>query len=102
MESVESAANLRSQFHEVLRSRRSPIVLTLRALQTLSAEPVVEPLFKGIPVDFEVMRSYPKTRINVEEQLNEENFYLPTEEGEQGCCFCTSIKCKQRAATPFT
>ncbi|XP_023755676.1 uncharacterized protein LOC111904131 [Lactuca sativa] len=84
MESIESAANLRSQFHEVLRSRRSPIVPTLRALQTLSAKPVEEPLYQGIPVDFEVMRSYPKARINVKEQLNEENFYLPTEEGEQG------------------
>ncbi|XP_042753767.1 uncharacterized protein LOC111895328 [Lactuca sativa] len=85
MEPVESAANLRSQFHEVLRSRRSPLVPKLHILQTLPAKPVVEPLFQGIPVDFEVMTHYPKPRIpNFEALLNEENFYLITEGGEQG------------------
>ncbi|CAH1432954.1 unnamed protein product [Lactuca virosa] len=80
MDTVESAAKLRSDFLEVLHSRRSPVVplQRLHALQTLPAKRVVEPLYQGIPIDFEVMKSYP------EALLNEENFYLPTEEGEQG------------------
>ncbi|CAH1432945.1 unnamed protein product [Lactuca virosa] len=83
MEPVESAANLRSQYLEVLRSRRSPPVPLLK----LPAKPVVEPLYQAMPielVDFKAMKSYPKARINVKELLNEENFYLTTEEGEQG------------------
>ncbi|KAI3781547.1 hypothetical protein L2E82_11564 [Cichorium intybus] len=61
MEPGESAAELRSHFMQVLRSRRS-------------AE---------VPV--EVMESCPKADIpNFKEILNEENFYLTTEEGDQG------------------
>ncbi|CAI9262573.1 unnamed protein product [Lactuca saligna] len=77
MDPIESEANLRSQFLEVLRSRRSPVV----PLQTLPAKCVVEPLYQGTPCDYEAMKSVPKAPIH---NFNEENFYLITEEGEQG------------------
>ncbi|CAH1432946.1 unnamed protein product [Lactuca virosa] len=80
MEPVESAANLRSQYLEVLLSRGCrPIPLL-----TLPAKPVEHPLFQTNPtelVDFKAMRSYrkPMSRSTSEELLNEENFYLTTE-----------------------
>ncbi|XP_052622943.1 uncharacterized protein LOC111902733 isoform X2 [Lactuca sativa] len=77
MDPIESEANLRSQFLEVLRSRRSPLV----PLQTLPAKCVVEPLYQGTPCDYEAMKSVPKAPIH---NFKEENFYLITEEGEQG------------------
>ncbi|CAI9262574.1 unnamed protein product [Lactuca saligna] len=77
MDPIESEANLRSQFLEVLRSRRSPVV----PLQTQPAKCVVEPLYQGTPCDYEAMKSVPKAPIH---NFNEENFYLITEEGEQG------------------
>ncbi|KAL7590253.1 hypothetical protein Lser_V15G39463 [Lactuca serriola] len=83
MELEEAAANLRSRFIRVLRSRRSPEV----PLQTLPAKPVVEPLYQGTPPSqpSEAMESCPKAHIhNFKELLNEENLYLTTEEGEQG------------------
>ncbi|KAL7586439.1 hypothetical protein Lser_V15G39478 [Lactuca serriola] len=76
MDPVESAANLRSRFVEVLRSRRSPI-----PLQTLAAKCVEDPLYQGTPCDYKAMKSVPEARTH---NFNEEDFYLLTEEGEQG------------------
>ncbi|KAI3514846.1 hypothetical protein L1887_13592 [Cichorium endivia] len=83
MKPVEAAAELRSHFIQVLRSRRSPEV----PLEVLPAKPVLEPLYKGTPPvkPSEVMEPFPKPDIpNLKELLNEENFYLTTEEGDQG------------------
>ncbi|CAI9262569.1 unnamed protein product [Lactuca saligna] len=77
MDPIESEANLRSQFLEVLCSRRSRVV----PLQTLPAKCVVDPLYQGTPCDYEEMKSVLKAPIH---NFNEENFYLITKEGEQG------------------
>ncbi|CAH1432948.1 unnamed protein product [Lactuca virosa] len=96
MEPVESAANLRSQYCEVLRSRGCRPIPLLK----LPAKPVEDPIFQTMPtklVDFKAMRSYPKARnINVKEQLNEENFYLTTEKSEQGLLPVLILSMKQR------
>ncbi|KAI3514845.1 hypothetical protein L1887_13591 [Cichorium endivia] len=83
MEPVEAAAELRSHFMQVLSSRRSAEV----PLEVLPTKPVLEPLYQGTPPlkPSEVMESCPKADIpNFKEILNEENFYLTTEEGDQG------------------
>ncbi|KAI3781545.1 hypothetical protein L2E82_11562 [Cichorium intybus] len=77
MEPVEAAAELRSHFIRVLRSRRSLEV----PLEVLPAKPVLEPLYQGTTP---AMESVPKVDINFKEILIQENFYLTTEEGDQG------------------
>ncbi|KAI7752715.1 hypothetical protein M8C21_010690 [Ambrosia artemisiifolia] len=83
MDSGDAAAKLRSQFLQLLSTRRSPQV----PLEEKPAKPVKEPLYQGPPPPpfSEAMKSCPKADIpNFEELLNEENLYLTTEEGDQG------------------
>ncbi|GLT25447.1 hypothetical protein SLA2020_005750 [Shorea laevis] len=80
---VVDAEQLRSQFLQVLRSRRSAEV----PLRWEKSEPVVKPLCQEAspPTISEAMESCPKADIeNLKDQLKEENLYLFTEEGEQG------------------
>ncbi|KAK9054903.1 hypothetical protein SSX86_025982 [Deinandra increscens subsp. villosa] len=77
------AVELRSQFFQVLSTRRSAEV----PLEVKPAKPVKEPLYQGTPPTgpSEAMESCPKAVIpNFEQRLIEENFYLTTEKGEQG------------------
>ncbi|XP_028115697.1 uncharacterized protein LOC114313515 isoform X1 [Camellia sinensis] len=82
METID-AAKLRSEFLQVLRSRRSSEV-------TLSVElgkPVADPMYRQTPLPSfsEAMESCPKADIpNLKDLLKEENVYLITEAGEQG------------------
>ncbi|XP_059318342.1 uncharacterized protein LOC132068691 isoform X1 [Lycium ferocissimum] len=77
-EEVIDGAKLRSQFLQVLRTRRPPQV----SLSVIPGKPVNDP---SKPIFSEVMASCPKEDIpNMKELLQEENFYLTTEEGEQG------------------
>uniref|UniRef100_M1BV25 Peptidase S9 prolyl oligopeptidase catalytic domain-containing protein n=1 Tax=Solanum tuberosum TaxID=4113 RepID=M1BV25_SOLTU len=75
--------NLRSQFLHLLRTRRTPQV----PLCVIPGKPVNDPLYQEFPkpIFSEVMASCPKEDIpNMKELLQEQNFYLTTEEGEQG------------------
>ncbi|OMO91023.1 hypothetical protein COLO4_18679 [Corchorus olitorius] len=77
------AENLRSQFLQLLRTRRTAQV----PLTVEPAEPVLNPLYQEVPPPTfsEAMESCPKADIpNLKEVLEEENIYLHTEEGEQG------------------
>ncbi|KAL7164432.1 hypothetical protein ACSBR2_040364 [Camellia fascicularis] len=82
METIDTA-NLRSEFLQVLRSRRSSEV-------TLSVElgkPVADPMYQQTPRPSfsEAMESCPKADIpNLKDLLKEENVYVITEAGEQG------------------
>ncbi|CAA0838524.1 alpha/beta-Hydrolases superfamily protein [Striga hermonthica] len=83
MEYTSDAVKIRSEFLQTLRSRRSAEV----PLSVEYGEPVRGPLYQETPrPNFsEVMDSCPKKEIpNFKELLQEENFYLTTEEGEQG------------------
>lgn len=80
---VHDALKLRSQFIHLLRTRRSPQV----PLTVEPGKPVVEPFYQETPKPLfsEAMESCPKADIlNFKELLKEENFYLTTEQGEQG------------------
>ena len=82
MEAVD-AADLRSQFLQVLRSRRSSDV----PLSVKPAKPVAEPFYQEIPRPSfsKAMESCPRANItNLKDLLHEENLYLTTEAGEQG------------------
>ncbi|POO03952.1 Alpha/beta hydrolase fold [Trema orientale] len=82
-EEAIDAQKLRSQFLEVLRSRRSGEV----PLSVEPAKPVTNPLIQeASPPRFsEAMASCPKENIeNLKDLLQEENLYLITEGGEQG------------------
>ncbi|GAB2275703.1 hypothetical protein Dimus_010457 [Dionaea muscipula] len=82
MEPVDPA-ELRSQFLELLRSRRSPEV----PLNVEPAVPVIHPLYqeKSPPKFSEAIASCPKENIpNLKDLLVEENLYLHTEASEQG------------------
>ncbi|XP_055810734.1 uncharacterized protein LOC129880639 isoform X2 [Solanum dulcamara] len=77
------ADDLRSQFLQLLRTRRTPQV----PLCVIPGKPVNDPLYQEFPKPkfSEVMASCPKEDIpNMKEHLQEQNFYLITEEGEQG------------------
>lgn len=79
-----AAAELRSRFIRLVKTRRSPADVQL---QTQPAKPVKDPLYQGAPPPqhSEAMESCPKLDIpNFKELLEEENFYITTEEGEQG------------------
>ncbi|KAL5558824.1 hypothetical protein UlMin_035035 [Ulmus minor] len=83
MEVVVNAENLRAQFLDVLRSRRSGEVL----LSVETAKSVAEPLIQEAsrPRLSEAMASCPKANVeNLKDLLQEENLYLITETGEQG------------------
>ncbi|XP_048436290.1 putative esterase YitV [Pyrus x bretschneideri] len=77
------AQKLRSEFLQVLRSRRSGEVPML----VEPAKPVANPLFQEAnPASFsEAMNACPKASIpDFKDKLQEENLYLITEAGEQG------------------
>ncbi|KAJ0986051.1 hypothetical protein J5N97_004407 [Dioscorea zingiberensis] len=81
---MEPAAELRSAFIQVLRSRRlnPEVPLTVEL-----GKPVAHPMFQGNTIQgrSEAMESCPKENItDFKEKLIEENLYLITEEGEQG------------------
>ncbi|XP_004501179.1 uncharacterized protein [Cicer arietinum] len=82
-EAVEVHSKFRSEFLQVLRSRRTTQVpLTVEV-----AKPVTNRLHQNSPpsIDEEIMKSCPKANIeNLEDLLEEENLYLTIEEGEQG------------------
>ncbi|KAL3330571.1 hypothetical protein AABB24_034413 [Solanum stoloniferum] len=83
VETDDATAELRSQFLQVLRSRRPSDV----SLSVIPGKPVKDPLFQESPKPTfsEAMASCPKEDIpNFKELLQEENFYLTTEEGGQG------------------
>ncbi|GMP94833.1 hypothetical protein CsSME_00044127 [Camellia sinensis var. sinensis] len=82
METID-AAKLRSEFLQVLRSRRSSEV----TLSVELAKPVADPMYRQTPLPSfsEAMESCPKADIpNLKDLLKEENVYLITEAGEQG------------------
>ncbi|XP_051151246.1 uncharacterized protein LOC127265481 [Andrographis paniculata] len=105
MESSDDVANLRSEFLQVLRSRR--IAQVYRSIEP--AQPVQHPLYQELPKPTfsEAMESCPRKEIpNFKELLQEENFYLTTEEGEQGRLPVLLLKMrassqKRRAAIVF-
>ncbi|TMW93461.1 hypothetical protein EJD97_011628 [Solanum chilense] len=77
------ADKLRSQFLHLLHTRRTPQV----PLCVIPGKPVNDPLYQEFPkpIFSEVMASCPKEDIpNMKELIQEQNFYLTTEEGEQG------------------
>ncbi|XP_058114186.1 uncharacterized protein LOC131257129 [Magnolia sinica] len=75
------ASKLRSDFIQVLRSRRSEEV----PLSVELASPVTDPLYQGGPRSREAMESCLKENVtNFEDVLQEENLYLITEATEQG------------------
>ncbi|KAL1291174.1 hypothetical protein AAHE18_20G182700 [Arachis hypogaea] len=83
-EAMEAQNKLRSEFLQVLRSRRTaPVPLTIEL-----AKPVTDPLDQNSPpseVELEIMASCPKADIaNLQDLLKEENLYLTVEEGDQG------------------
>ncbi|KAJ8432393.1 hypothetical protein Cgig2_009995 [Carnegiea gigantea] len=78
-----AVAQLRAQFIQVLRSRRSPDV----PLRVEPAKPVANPMYQENPPPTfsEAMESCPKADIeNLKDLLVEENLYLHTEASEQG------------------
>ncbi|KAL3650819.1 hypothetical protein CASFOL_007222 [Castilleja foliolosa] len=82
MEYSDESANIRAVFLQVLRSRRTAEVLSVE-----NAQPVRDPLYQETPrpTFSQAMESCPKKEIpNFKELLQEENFYLTTEAGEQG------------------
>ncbi|GMP94839.1 hypothetical protein CsSME_00044127 [Camellia sinensis var. sinensis] len=77
METID-AAKLRSEFLQVLRSRRSSEV----TLSVELAKPVADPMYRQTPLPSfsEAMESCPKADIpNLKDLLKEENVYLITE-----------------------
>ncbi|KAH1253013.1 putative esterase YitV [Glycine max] len=95
-EAVEEAqSKFRSEFLQVLRSRRpAQVPLTVEL-----AKPVANPLHQDSPPSIEgieIMESCPKADIeNLEDLLEEENLYLNTEEGEQGRLPLLVLKLKE-------
>ncbi|XP_042031635.1 putative esterase YitV [Salvia splendens] len=92
--SSSAAAEMRSDFLQLLRSRRTAEV----PLSVESAQPVKDPLFQETPTPTysEAMESCPKKEIpNFKELLQEENFYLTTEAGEQGRLPVLLLKLKE-------
>ncbi|GMI92549.1 hypothetical protein like AT5G25770 [Hibiscus trionum] len=80
---VADAEKLRSQFLQLLRTRRNAQV----PLTVEPANPVLHPLYQEVPPPTfsEAMESCPKADIeNLKELLKEENLYLHTEAGDQG------------------
>lgn len=79
---ADAGAGLRSEFLEVLLSRRRDLQVPLSVEQ---GSPVKDPMYQGPLGSREVMDSCPRKEVeNFKEKLVEENFYLITELGEQG------------------
>ncbi|KAH6783790.1 alpha/beta-Hydrolases superfamily protein [Perilla frutescens var. hirtella] len=92
--SDDAAAEIRSEFLQVLRSRRTAEV----PLSVVPAQPVPDPLFQETPKPTysQAMDSCPKKEIpNFRDLLQEENFYLTTEAGEQGRLPVLLVKLKE-------
>ncbi|KAL2346914.1 hypothetical protein Fmac_000914 [Flemingia macrophylla] len=91
----ESQSELRSEFLQVLRSRRPAQVPPTVEL----AKPVENPLYQSSPPtrkEIEILESAPKADIeNLEELLEEENLYLNIEKGEQGRLPVLILKLKE-------
>uniref|UniRef100_N1QRZ9 Peptidase S9 prolyl oligopeptidase catalytic domain-containing protein n=1 Tax=Aegilops tauschii TaxID=37682 RepID=N1QRZ9_AEGTA len=84
MAAAAAAGDLRSEYLEVLLSRRRERQVPMAVEQ---GSPVKEPLYQGNgPLGLrEAMESCPRKEVdNFQEKLVEENFYLMTESGEQG------------------
>ncbi|EMS55378.1 hypothetical protein TRIUR3_07550 [Triticum urartu] len=84
MAAADAAGDLRSEFLEVLLSRRRDRQVPMTVEQ---GSPVKEPLYQGNgPLGLrEAMESCPRKEVeDFQEKLIEENFYLMTESGEQG------------------
>ncbi|KAI4337482.1 hypothetical protein L6164_015893 [Bauhinia variegata] len=86
---------LRSDFLQVLRSRRTGEV----PLSVELGKPVTSPLYQDTPPAFsEAMESCPKANIdNIDDLLKEENLYLTTEKGEQGCLPVLILSLKEKS-----
>ncbi|KAL7122073.1 hypothetical protein ACP275_01G022900 [Erythranthe tilingii] len=96
MDSSEDAAKIRSDFLHLLRTRRTAEV----PLSVEPAQPVRDPLYQETPKPTfsEAMESCPKKEIpNFKELLQEENFYLTTEAGEQGRLPVLILKLKENS-----
>ncbi|KAL8522037.1 hypothetical protein ACS0TY_012258 [Phlomoides rotata] len=94
MESSDDAAKIRSEFLQLLRSRRTAEV----PLSVEPAKPVSDPLYQETPKPTfsEAMESCPKKESpNFKELLQEENLYLTTEAGEQGRLPVLILKLKE-------
>ncbi|KAL0323835.1 UNVERIFIED_CONTAM: hypothetical protein Scaly_2350600 [Sesamum calycinum] len=94
MEYSDDAVKIRSEFLQLLRSRRTAEV----PLSVEPAQPVRDPLYQETPTPTfsEAMESCPKKEIpNFKERLQEENFYLTTEAGEQGRLPVLLLKLKE-------
>ncbi|WVZ82394.1 hypothetical protein U9M48_029660 [Paspalum notatum var. saurae] len=80
----DTGAELRSEFLQVLLSRRRNLQVPLSVEQGI---PVKNPIYQKpvMPNEATAMESCPRNEVeNFEEKLVEENFYLITELGEQG------------------
>ncbi|KAK7351476.1 hypothetical protein VNO77_10972 [Canavalia gladiata] len=94
-EAIKAQSKFRSEFLEVLRSRRpAQVPLTVEL-----AKPVADPLNQSSPLsaeEVEILESSPKADIdNLEELLEEESLYLTIEEGEQGWLPLLILKLKE-------
>ncbi|PWZ16174.1 hypothetical protein Zm00014a_003181 [Zea mays] len=81
---ADAGAGLRSEFLQVLLSRRRDLQVPLSVEQ---GSPVKDPMYQNPPSTMEAnpMESCPSKDVeNLREKLVEENFYLITELGEQG------------------
>lgn len=75
------AGEIRSEFLQVLRSRRSAEV----PLEVKHSKPVKNPLFQDAVPSTEALESSPRANIsNLKELIKEENVHLITEDAEQG------------------
>ncbi|XXG55844.1 hypothetical protein AAC387_Pa03g3415 [Persea americana] len=93
MAPVYDAAEPRSDFIQLLRSRRSEEV----PLSVEPAKPVKDPLYQGGPPFTEAMESCPREKIaDFGDRLEEENFYLITEAGQQGRLPVIILKMNER------
>ncbi|KAH6833637.1 hypothetical protein C2S53_019090 [Perilla frutescens var. hirtella] len=97
-----SAAEIGSEFLQVLRSRRTAegrlSLSTLFPLSVVPVQPVPDPLFEETrkPTYSQAMDSCPKKEIpKFRDLLQEENFYLTTEAGEQGRLPVLLVKLKE-------
>ncbi|TKY74571.1 putative hydrolase YtaP [Spatholobus suberectus] len=95
MAGKEAQSKLRSEFLQLLRSRRpAQVPLTIEL-----AKPVENPLYQNSPPtteEIEILESTPKADIeNLEELLEEENLYLNIEEGKQGRLPVLILKLKE-------
>ncbi|KAG0462675.1 hypothetical protein HPP92_021151 [Vanilla planifolia] len=94
------ASKLRSNFLQVLRSRRRPIPDDRVPVET--GKPVHNPMYQGNFVlgSTKVMESCPKANIDgLKDQLVQENIYLITEEDEQGRLPVLLLSLKQSTKT---